>query len=47
MINCMGNREYEKWIHKSPVYGDLGLAVSNNDVTLYNMSLSFLLCKLM
>ena len=49
MINCMGYREYGKWIHKSP--SDqckmiLGLAVSNNGVALDKMSLSFLLCKL-
>jgi len=46
----MGYRGYGKWIHKSP--SDqckviLGLAVSNNAVVLDNMSLSFLLCKLM
>ena len=50
VINCMGYREYGKWIHKST--SDqckviLGLAVSNNGVALDNMSLSFLLCKLM
>ena len=50
VINCMGYREYGKWIHKSP--SDqckviLGLAVSNDGVDLDNMSLSFLLCKLM
>jgi len=46
----MGYREYGKWIHKSP--SDqckviLGLAVGNNGVVLDNMSLSFLICKLM
>ena len=50
VIDCMGYREYGKWIHKSP--SDqckviLGLAVSNNGVALDNMSLSFLICKLM
>ena len=49
VINCMGYREYGKWIHKSP--SDqckviLELAVSNNAVALDNMLLSFLLCTL-
>ena len=49
VINCMGYREYRKWIHKSP--SDqckvmLGLAVSNNGVALDNMLLSFWICKL-
>jgi len=44
LINCMGYREYGKWIHKSP--SDvcnviLGLAISNTVVALDNMSLSF------
>ena len=48
VIDCMGYREYEKWIHKSP--SDqckviLGLAVSNNGVALDNMSLSFWIYK--
>ena len=50
VINCMGYREYGKWIYKSP--SDQckvmsGLAVSNNGVALDNMLLSFLLYKLM
>ena len=50
VIDCMGYREYEKWIHKSP--SDqckviLGLAVGTHVVALDNMSLSFLLCTLM
>ena len=48
VIDCMGYREYGKWIHKSP--SDqckviLGLAVSNNGVALDNMSLSFWIYK--
>jgi len=40
VINCMGYREYGKWIHKSPsdqCKVSLGLAVSNNGVALDNM----------
>ena len=49
VIDCMGYRQYGKWIHKSP--SDqckviLGLAVSNNGVALDNMSLSFWIYKL-
>ena len=50
LVDCIGYREYGKWIHKSPADQFnviLGLAVSNNGVALDNMSLSFLLCKLM
>ena len=40
---------YGNWIHKSPLDQCkviLGLAVSNGGVALDNMSLSFLICKL-